>query len=37
MFVWQKLSGQKSQVRFYWWPLILSLVFSVVVTILLNR
>lgn len=36
MFVWYKRSGEKSRVRFMWWPLLLSLVLSVVLTILLN-
>ena len=37
MFVWQKRSGEKSRVKFYWWPLVLSLVLSVILTILLNK
>jgi hypothetical protein len=37
MFVWSKRSGQRSRVRFYWWPLILSLALSVLLTLLLNR
>lgn len=36
MFVWHKRSGRLGQVRFFWWPLVLSLVLSVVLTILLN-
>ena len=36
MFVFSKRSGQKGRVRFYWWPLVLSLVLSIVLTILLN-
>jgi hypothetical protein len=37
MFVWTKRSGERSRVRFYWWPLVLSLVFSVLLTIMLNK
>jgi hypothetical protein len=37
MFVWYKRSGGRSRVRFYWWPLVLSLVLSVVLTIILNK
>ncbi len=36
VFVWYKRSGQRSRVRFLWWPLLLSLVLSVVLTVLLN-
>lgn len=36
MFVWYKRSGERSRVRVLWWPLVLSLVVSVVLTILLN-
>jgi hypothetical protein len=36
MFVWTKRSDRPGRVRFYWWPLLLSLVVSVVLTILLN-
>ena len=36
MFVWQKRSGRHSRVRFYWWPLIVSLALSVGLTVLLN-
>lgn len=36
MFVWHKRSGRRGRVRFYWWPLVLSLVASVLLTILLN-
>ena len=32
MFIWSKRSGHRSSVRFLWWPLIL----SIVVTVLLN-
>jgi hypothetical protein len=37
VFVWQKRSGRRARVHFYWWPLILSLALSVVLTLLLNR
>jgi hypothetical protein len=36
MFVWTKRPGRPSRVRFMWWPLLLSLVLSVVLTVLLN-
>ncbi|MDP9402355.1 MAG: hypothetical protein M3P85_03270 [Actinomycetota bacterium] len=36
MFVWYKRSGERSRARVLWWPLVLSLVVSVVLTILLN-
>lgn len=36
MFFWSKRSGEPSRVRFLWWPLILSVVISVVLTIALN-
>jgi hypothetical protein len=36
MFVWYKRSGQRSRTRFIWWPLILSLVLSVLLTLALN-
>jgi hypothetical protein len=37
MFVWSKRSGGRSRVRFYWWPLVLSVVLSVVLTVILNK
>lgn len=37
MFVWTKRSGRPSRVRFYWWPLALSLVLSVLLTLAVNR
>ena len=37
MFVWYKRSRGRSRVRFYWWPLVLSLILSVVLTIILNK
>lgn len=36
MFVWTKRSDRPGRVRFSWWPLLLSLVLSVVLTVLLN-
>ena len=36
MFIWQKRSGDRARVRFLWWPLVLSLVLSVLLTIVLN-
>ena len=36
MFVWTKRSGRPAKMRFSWWPLLLSLVLSVVLTLLLN-
>lgn len=36
MFVWTKRSGRPAKLRFSWWPLLLSLVLSVVLTLLLN-
>jgi len=36
MFVWQKRSGRRGGVRVYWWPLVLSLVLSVLLTLLIN-
>jgi hypothetical protein len=36
MFVWHKRSGQRGRVRFMWWPLVLSLVVSVILTIAIN-
>ena len=36
MFVWTKRSGRPGKARVYWWPLVLSLVASVVLTVLLN-
>ncbi len=37
MFVWYKRSGRPGRVRFYWWPLVLSLALSVVLTIVINK
>ena len=36
MFVWYKRSGEKPRVRFSWWPLLASLVLSVLLTLVLN-
>lgn len=36
MFVWTKRRGERSRLRFLWWPLLLSLVLSVVLTVFLN-
>lgn len=36
MFVWTKRSDRPGRVRFLWWPLIASLVASVVLTVLVN-
>lgn len=36
MFIWSKRSGQRGRVRFMWWPLALSLVVSVVLTLAIN-
>jgi len=36
MFVWTKRSGRPDKGRFYLWPLLASLVLSVLVTLVLN-
>jgi hypothetical protein len=36
MFVWTKRSGRRARFRFYWWPLVLSLVLSVLLTLALR-
>lgn len=36
MFVWTKRSGRPGRMRFSWWPLVLSLVVSVLLTLALN-
>jgi hypothetical protein len=36
MFVWTKRSGERGKARFYWWPLVLGLVLSVLLTLALN-
>ena len=36
MFVWTKRSGERGKTRFYWWPLLLSLLRSVVLTLVVN-
>ncbi len=37
MFVWTKRSGRPARFRFYWWPLVLSLVLSLLLTLALSR
>jgi hypothetical protein len=36
MFTWSKTSGGPARFRFYWWPLLISIALSVIVTILIN-
>jgi len=36
MFVFTKRSGQAGKTRFYWWPLLLSLVLSALLTLVVN-
>jgi len=36
MFVWTKRSGRRAKTRFSWWPLLLSLLASIVVTMVIN-
>jgi hypothetical protein len=36
MFVWTKRSGERGKARFYWWPLVVCLVLSVLLTLALN-
>ena len=36
MFVWTKRSGRPGKARFYWWPLLLGLLVSVLLTLALN-
>lgn len=36
MMIWSKRGGERSRVRFLWWPLVVSLAVSVGVTLLLN-
>jgi hypothetical protein len=36
MLVWTKRSGQRGRTRFYWWPLLLSLALSVLLTLAVN-
>jgi hypothetical protein len=36
MFVWTKRSGERGRTRFYWWPLLLSILLSVLLTIAVN-
>ena len=37
MFVFSKRGGRPGRVKFYWWPLILSIAFSVLLTYCANR
>ncbi len=36
MFVWYKRSGERARTRFIWWPLLISLALSIILTLLLN-
>lgn len=36
MFIWSKRSGEPARRRVIWWPLLLSVVASIVLTIALN-
>jgi uncharacterized membrane protein YhaH (DUF805 family) len=36
MFVWTKRSGRPGRARFYWWPLLLTLGVSLLLTLALN-
>ena len=36
MFVFTKRSGRRGRVRFYWWPLIASIVLSVLLSMALR-
>lgn len=36
MIFWSKRNGQPAKVRFLWWPLVISLVVSIALTLLLN-
>lgn len=37
MFVWTKRSGRPATTRFYLWPLVVSLLLSVILTVLINK
>ena len=37
MFIFTKRSGERGRMRFVWWPLVMSLVLSVLLTVALNR
>ncbi len=37
MFVWTKRSGRPARTHIYLWPLVLSLLLSVILTILVNK
>ncbi len=36
VFIWTEQSGRPGRVRFLWWPLLISIAFSILLTILLN-
>jgi len=36
MFVYRKRSGRPGKTNFYWWPLLLSLLVSVLLTLAIN-
>ena len=36
MFVYRKRSGRPGKTNFYWWPLVLSLLVSVLLTLAIN-
>ena len=36
MFVWTKRPGERGRTKFYWGPLVFSIIASVVLTLLLN-
>jgi hypothetical protein len=36
VFVWTKRRGRRARFRFYWWPLVLSLLLSVLLTLALR-
>ncbi len=37
MFVWNKRQGEPARMRVYLWPLLVSLLLSVILTVLVNR
>ncbi len=37
MFVWHKRSGEPARTRVYLWPLVVSLLLSVILTVLVNK
>lgn len=36
MFVWSKRPGEPSRFRFSWWPLVLGVALSILLTLVLN-